>query len=330
VVQGYETIWLSGDTRTDKKRARKLMLKFLTSLTLFLAVLIPSTSFACEATPECDKCAPDSEFTWNPDSRFVTPRLQRFYSLEDQIDAAYQSKDHGKAQELAQEYLQLAAIYRCNWNYGNAIHNTNQVLGLISLENGDIDAATQFLLLAGKSTGSPQLNTFGPQLILANELLKRGRVDVVKAYLQDIKSFWEGDRGKVDAWLTALDKGDKPDLDRDKPASFLLVLFWLFALWPVIAATAFLYTDRHRIRRKLLFLTAAIVSGYVTMYAINWISEIALAHLLANIADISEATLVFVATSPIWLSILLPALVIYALVRQFRSSKILLPGTTNK
>lgn len=306
------------------------MRRLLTSLTLVLAVLLPNASFACEEAPECDKCAPDSEFTWNPDNRFVTPRLHRFYTLEDQIDAAYQSKDHGKAQELAHEHLQLAAIYRCNWNYGNAIHNTNQILGLISLENGDIDAAAQFLLLAGKSTGSPQLNTFGPQLILANELLKQGRVAEVKTYLQDIKSFWEGDRGRVDAWLTALDKGDQPDLDRNQPTSLLIVLFWLFALWPVIAATAFLYTDRRRIQRKLLFLVAAIVGGYATMFAINWVSEIAMAHLLDDITDVGEATLIFVATSPIWLSIFLPALVIYALVRQFRSSKSLLPGMTNK
>lgn len=306
------------------------MRRQLTHLALIFAVLIPGSSLACEETFECDKCASGSEFSWNPDNRFVTPRLHRFYALEDLIDAAYQSKDHGRAQELVHEYLQLAAIYRCNWNYGNAIHNANQILGLISLQKGDIEAAAQFLLLAGKSTGSPQLNTFGPRLVLANALLMRGKVAEVKAYLQDIRSFWESGRSKVDAWLAAIDKGDKPDLDRDQPALFLLILFWLFALWPVVASAAYFYTDRRRIQRKLLFLVSAIVGGYATMFAINWVSQIAMAHLLANISDASETTLIFVATSPIFLSILLPALVIYALVRQFRSSDGSLPSGVSK
>ena len=55
--------------------------------------------------------------------------------------------------DRAKEFLELAAVYRCNWNYGNAIHDANRYLGLASLRAGKVDEAAKFLVLAGKSTG---------------------------------------------------------------------------------------------------------------------------------------------------------------------------------
>jgi len=114
--------------------------------------------------------------SWNPENKFVTDRLKRFYALDDQIKAAYAANDSAGTGKLATEYLELANTYRCNWNYGNAVHDANRYLGLISLKKGDTDAAIVYLREAGKSTGSPQLDTFGPELDLANELLKLRKV----------------------------------------------------------------------------------------------------------------------------------------------------------
>ena len=108
----------------------------------------------------------------------------------------------------------MAEIYRCNWNYGNAIHEANRILGLISLDEMDIEAAASFLIEAGKSPGSPQLDTFGPELDLANELLKAGRSEAVIAYLNGIRQFWEGNEKRVDKWLLKIEKGEKPHLKR--------------------------------------------------------------------------------------------------------------------
>lgn len=36
-----------------------------------------------------------------------------------------------------------------DWNYGNIIHDANQVLGLAALANKDISRATQYLYKAG-------------------------------------------------------------------------------------------------------------------------------------------------------------------------------------
>lgn len=307
------------------------MRKYITLLILAVAAFTSHPLFACDDEKvECDKCAKESEFSWNPDNRYVTARLRRFYELEDQILAAYQSSDFKQTQALAEENLKLAAVYRCNWNYGNAIHDTNRVLGLISLKNGDIEAAADFLLKAGESTGSPQLDTFGPELDLANELLKRGKVEPVKVYLKNIQSFWEMNDGKVDAWLAAIEKGEKPELDRfsgHEPGSFLLFIFWLALLWPIIVTTASLYSQRKQIARKLLFFISAVVAGYIAMYAANWLIGFALEKLAASMADMSETALLLATYAPLALVMLLSALVILALARRFRSGANLIPDS---
>ena len=134
--------------------------------------------------------------------------------MEDKIETAYLANELGSAHGLINEYLELAGVYRCNWNFGNAIHDANRTLGLMSLKNGNIGEAANYLLKAGKSPGSPQLNSFGPDLDLANELLIVGRVEEVRTYLNDINSFWERDDGRIDKWLARIESGEKPELNK--------------------------------------------------------------------------------------------------------------------
>lgn len=299
------------------------MLKRFSYLLLTFAIFVSSPLFACDEDVACDKCAKESEFSWNPNNQFVTARLSRFYSLDDKITEAYKTNDFGKVKELAKENLELAAVYRCNWNFGNAIHETNRVLGLVSLKGGDIDAAADYLLKAGKSTGSPQLDTFGPELDLANQLLQLGKVDAVKSYLKDIKSFWEMNNGQVDTWLAEIEKGGKPQLDRfagNKPGPLLMALFWLAVAWPFIVSVAFLYAQRKRIARKLLFFVIAVPSGYAVMYVGNWIIGYVIQAIMSGMEDLSEATLFLMSYLPLGIVLLLPVLMVFLLARFFRSN----------
>src|SRR5262249_9155689 len=59
------------------------------------------------------------------------------------------------------------------WYHGNYVHSMNQVLGLAALREGRTQDAKTYLLDAGKTPGSPQLNTAGPTMLLAQELLKQ-------------------------------------------------------------------------------------------------------------------------------------------------------------
>ena len=74
------------------------------------------------------------------------------------------------AQSYAIELLDSATNPK-DWNYGNAVFFGNMVQGQVALRRGDLAAARARLLAAGHTTGSPQLNSFGPNMSLARDLL---------------------------------------------------------------------------------------------------------------------------------------------------------------
>ncbi len=99
-----------------------------------------------------------------------------------------------------------------SWDRGNRIHTGNAVLGRIALKEGDVGKAKGHLIAAGKCGGSPQLNSFGPDMTLAKELLQRGETDTVVEYLELCGTFW--DKAATDRWVAAIQRGEKPVLDR--------------------------------------------------------------------------------------------------------------------
>lgn len=98
----------------------------------------------------------------------------RFYQLSTIAEAAFNAGDLTKARSYSEELLGMAPSFKSNWNYGNAIYTANAVLGLVAVSSGDIKAARTYLLAASETPGSPQLNSFGPDLTLAKQLLERG------------------------------------------------------------------------------------------------------------------------------------------------------------
>ena len=95
-----------------------------------------------------------------------------------------------RAAVLANELLALSASYEDDWNYGNAVHHGHLILGRVALREGDTDAAKRHLFAAGRTPGSPQLDSFGPNMILAKELLAAGETEAVLKYLQLCGAFW--------------------------------------------------------------------------------------------------------------------------------------------
>lgn len=102
-----------------------------------------------------------------------------------------------EAKKIAGQMLESDAT---GWNRGNRIHHANIILGRIALAQGDMDEAKSRLLLAGKTSGSPQLNSFGPNMTLAKELLEQGETDVVLEYFELCKLFWDSPRRQLEEW----------------------------------------------------------------------------------------------------------------------------------
>jgi hypothetical protein len=137
--------------------------------------------------------------------------LHRFYALDDAAKAAFELGKVEEAQAHAQHALDLAPRFRADWNYGNAIHDGHMVLGRVALRKGDMAAAKRELLEAGRTPGSPQLNTFGPNMSLAKDLIERKETDTVVAYFDLCGKFWEMERGNLKRWSILAKAGEVPD-----------------------------------------------------------------------------------------------------------------------
>lgn len=135
---------------------------------------------------------------------------ERFYKLGSVAKMAFEADDMDKARTYAKELLDKTANYEDDWNYGNAIHHGNLILGRIALRLGDLDKAKEHLIKAGQTPGSPQLNSFGPNMLLAKELLEKGESDVVLKYFQSCGKFWIMNNGKLDKWADTVKSGKIP------------------------------------------------------------------------------------------------------------------------
>jgi predicted Zn-dependent protease len=139
----------------------------------------------------------------------LSSKQDRTIFLQYLAKAAVAAGQPKKATKYAQEMLDNNPK---DWNYGNNIHHANIILGEIAFEQGDIDAAKQYLIKAGKTPGSPQLNSFGPSMKLAKQLLQQGERDTVLEYFKLCGKFWKfRGKKKLNAWIVAVKAGKEPD-----------------------------------------------------------------------------------------------------------------------
>jgi tetratricopeptide (TPR) repeat protein len=134
----------------------------------------------------------------------------RFCALDDVAKESFVAGRIEDARKYATELLTLAPDYESNWNYGNAIQDGNLVLGRIAVREGRLEEAKQYLLAAGKSKGSPQMDSFGPNMSLAKDLLEKGERDSVLQYFELCRKFWTMDYGKLDDWRQEVKAGKIP------------------------------------------------------------------------------------------------------------------------
>lgn len=285
-------------------------------IALLITMFFGFQAYACDENIECPKCGEKSEYTWNPSNQHTTSRLNRFYEMESLISIAYESGDYEKASNLIKEDLELAQIYRCNWNYGNSIHNSNSVLGFIALSNDDIDGASKYLVAAGKSTGSPQLDSFGPNLDLANELLSLGQKEAVVEYLKGVRKFWNGKESTIDEWIGKIEAGEEIELNQYTPGAYEIIAYAVSIAWPFLLVIGFWFRLEGKIPNKWLFPVISIPAGFIAMT----IGGIILSPIIIALMEVVSAEIM----SPIilGLSILaqlgMPFLAIYLVAMVFK------------
>ena len=134
----------------------------------------------------------------------------RYNMLADAAKLAVRVSKWDDARRYAQELLRSSTDPK-NWNYGNAVFFSNMVLGQVALHQRNMDAAAAFLLAAGKTPGSPQLDSFGPNMSLAKDLFEAGEHRAVLTFFEECRTFWKMDRGKLKQWADEVNSNRLPD-----------------------------------------------------------------------------------------------------------------------
>ncbi len=139
-------------------------------------------------------------------------RLDRAYAL---VDAAKTTVYFGSLDDAQRYATELLAFVKEDTEKGrrvdgNAIHDGHEVLGLVALRQGRVEDAKKELLLAGGTPGSPPLDTFGPNMLLAKELLEHGEAAAVIQYFDLCRRFWKMERGRLDQWTRDARAGRDP------------------------------------------------------------------------------------------------------------------------
>lgn len=143
-------------------------------------------------------------------ARLPGGRYSRFVILPAWSKRAVDRGQNDRAIRFAHELLALSKSYPDDWNYGNAIHHGHLVLGRVALATGDLEAARRELLEAGRTPGSPQLNSFGPNMRLAEDLLSAGEMHAVREYFDLCRTFWKMGTRFLDQWSDDVASGRAP------------------------------------------------------------------------------------------------------------------------
>jgi hypothetical protein len=133
---------------------------------------------------------------------------KKLASLIDVANSALHAEVYDRSADAATTTLAMAESVKGTSDYGRAIHYGNMVLCKVALKSDDTVAAESYFIAASKTTGSPDLNSFGPDFSLCEIFLGQGKRELVKTYLTNCSSFWK--KQIIDQWLVEIEAGVVP------------------------------------------------------------------------------------------------------------------------
>jgi hypothetical protein len=158
------------------------------------------------------KAGPNAaDYLRKAESRVASNPAGRPQSLPWMAKLAFDAGDLAKAEQYAREALASSAHPHAS---GDSIHDGNMVLGLIAVKKGDIPAAKEYLLAAGKTPGTAITRRFGTNMKLADALARKGEFAAVIDYLESVRKIMTDNREHVDDWIALLKGGRQPDFRR--------------------------------------------------------------------------------------------------------------------
>ena len=144
------------------------------------------------------------------DVTIATNEMERFVALWWSIQRAKRPINLSDVRETAKELERMAPQCKGAPSYGSIVQDFNQILGRIALTEGNVDEAKKRLLASAYSDGSPTMNSFGPNMTLAKELLLKREKEVVIQYFDLCRRFWGRHTDTLDLWTADVKSGHIP------------------------------------------------------------------------------------------------------------------------
>lgn len=141
-----------------------------------------------------------------------TDQSSSSYLLLDIATLALEANELDAAKIFAQTALRIVTIpQHPMYKDGYIVHHGNILLGRLALKKGEKEKSKMYLLAASQSTGSPVLDSFGPKMALAKELLENGECGVVIDYINNCSIFWHSINHQAQQWIYVIEHGGIPD-----------------------------------------------------------------------------------------------------------------------
>lgn len=141
--------------------------------------------------------------------RWLVPRILGAY--ERLTEMAWIAGEWSRMRAYASFALDVARSWGVDWERADVVNTVETLLGYGDLASGRLDEAERHLVTSARIPTSPVLESYGPDLGLAAELVARGRTQRVLEYLELCKGFWDPGPGVIDGWELTIRSGGTPD-----------------------------------------------------------------------------------------------------------------------
>ena len=188
------------------------MKNFLKCVKFYLLAILSAPLLLLSGKVKKSVKALREQYESDPDSLPDDIRWEvEFSKLGEDAYSELKAGNYVEAKKLALRLLKMANVYTEHWNNGNAIHHAHTIIGLIDVRENKIDSALRHLKESSKISGSPQLNSFGPNFCLAMELLLKDKNDEVISYLENVGKFWEMGYKSLPKWISEIQQNEVPE-----------------------------------------------------------------------------------------------------------------------
>ncbi|MEL6256917.1 MAG: hypothetical protein AAFR87_33275 [Bacteroidota bacterium] len=149
---------------------------------------------------------------------FTVYTLNRVRELEDQVIPLLDEGNYEQAEEVLSDlegiidtYIYQPKFFPNKSLMSVAKHKLHTGKGRLALLDNQLEEAKEHLLSSAKVSGAPTLNSFGPNMSLAQKLLEQDEDEVVLSYFELCGEFWLSAPHSVPEWKEAIAKGEMPD-----------------------------------------------------------------------------------------------------------------------